>query len=261
MIGASSVEHHHDPSQDRLAGRVGGRPTRPARSRRRRPPRTVTASTPSGASCRWSRSPRTTRFEGPDGTRVAARPVRRSPAADRVPLHVPPGLGGRLPELHGRHRRALARASSSTCTRGTRATRWCRGRRSRSSSAGRRSAGWDHPLVLHQRRRLQLRLRRHHRRVTRLRRVQLPHARRVRRHGRGEHAGLGAALRHAGRTCFLQVDGRVFRTYSVSTPGASRAPAARTTSSTSPRSAARRTGRSPRAAPSPSAATTPTSTS
>ena len=43
--------------------------------------------------------------------------------------------------------------------------------------------GLDDPVVLHERRRLQLRLRGHHRRVTGLRRVQLPHPRRVRGHG------------------------------------------------------------------------------
>ena len=41
-------------------------------------------------------------FDGPDGTCVAARPVRRAPAADRVPLHVPPRLGGGLSQLHAR---------------------------------------------------------------------------------------------------------------------------------------------------------------
>ena len=76
--------------------------------------------------------------------------------------------------------------------------------------------GVDDPVVLHRRRRLQLRLWRHDRRVPRLRRIQLPHPRRVRRLGTGEHEDRRAALRHA-RThlCFLAVDGTVYRTYSV----------------------------------------------
>ena len=78
-------------------------------------------------------------FEGPDGTRVAARPVRGPPAADRVPLHVPPRVGGRLPQLHRRHRRAVARASSSTSTSATPRTPSCPARRWRSSSDGRPS--------------------------------------------------------------------------------------------------------------------------
>ena len=52
-------------------------------------------------------------------------------------------------------------------------------------------------LVLVGRRRLQLRLRRHDRRLPWVRRVQLPLARRVRGHGRGEHEDGRPALRHA----------------------------------------------------------------
>ena len=40
---------------------------------------------------------------------VAARPVRGAAPADRVPLHVPPRVGRRLPELHRRHRRSWRR--------------------------------------------------------------------------------------------------------------------------------------------------------
>ena len=36
------------------------------------------------------------------------RPVRRAAAADHLPLHVRPGVGRRLPELHRRHQRAVA---------------------------------------------------------------------------------------------------------------------------------------------------------
>ena len=58
--------------------------------------------------------------------------------------------------------------------------------------------GWTHPVVLDERQRLQLRLRRHDRRLARLRRVQLPDPRRVRGTRRGEHEDVRAALRHAG---------------------------------------------------------------
>ena len=136
-------------------------------------------------------------FEGPDGTVLARRPVRGSPAAHRVPLHVPPGLGRWLPELHGRHRRDLAGLHRAP-PHARHELRLGVPSAAREARALEGAAGLGpHPVVLHQRRRLQLRLRRHHRRVTRLRRVQLPHARRVRRHGRGEHARRRAALRHA----------------------------------------------------------------
>ena len=35
-------------------------------------------------------------FEGPGGNRVAARHLRGPPPADHLPLHVRPGLGGRV---------------------------------------------------------------------------------------------------------------------------------------------------------------------
>ena len=79
-------------------------------------------------------------FEGPGRHRVARRPVRGPAAAHRVPLHVPPGLGRRLPELHGRHRRDLARVHRAPAHARHELRAWCRGRRSPSSSAGRRSA-------------------------------------------------------------------------------------------------------------------------
>ena len=104
-------------------------------------------------------------FEGPEGTVRPRRPVRGAPPADRLPLHVRPRVGGRLPELHGRHRRDVAAASSTHLHTRDTSSPWCRARRWRSSSAGRRSKGWDDPLVLVVRHRLQLRLRRHDRRV------------------------------------------------------------------------------------------------
>ena len=196
--------------------RVGGRPPRPARQGEGRPPRQRDRLNTERRELPMVEVTKDYAFEGPDGTVSLPRPLRGSPAADRVPLHVPPRLGRRLPELHGRHRRAARRGSSTTCTRGTRPTPWCRGRRSRSSSAGRRRAAGTIPWYSTERRRLQLRLRRHHRRVTRLRRVQLPHPRRVRRHGRRRACGTAEQpYDMPGRTCFLQVDGRVFRTYSV----------------------------------------------
>ena len=78
------------------------------------------------------------------------------------------------------------------------------------------------------------------------------------RRRRAAAGGERAALRDAGPSVFLRVDDRVFHTYSPYARGPSR-PAARTTSSTSPRSGARRTGRSPRAAPTARAPRSPTS--
>ena len=107
--------------------------------------------------------------------------------------------------------------------------------------------GWDVPVVLVVRHRLQLRLRRHDRRVGRAAGVQLPHARRVRGDGLGLLRGR-AAVRDAGPQ--LLPAGRRPRVPHVLAvrPRRSSPPAARTTSSTSPRSAGRRTGRSRRAA-------------
>ena len=71
----------------------------------------------------------------------------------------------------------------------------------------------QHPLVLVLRHRLQLRLRRHDRRVGAARRVQLPH--------QAEFEALGdnffdfdQPFEMPGRSCFLQVDGTVYHTYS-----------------------------------------------
>ena len=106
--------------------------------------------------------------------------------------------------------------------------------------------GWDIPVVLVVRHRLQLRLRRHDRRVGRPRRLQLPHQGRVRGHGLGllRRSTSPSRCRVAAASCRSTA---ACSTPTRSTPGASSRPAARTTSSTSPRSAARRSGRSPRA--------------
>ena len=176
-----------------VSPRSGTPPGATSSRRRRRPPAPVTASTSSGASCRWSRSRRTTPSRGPTGRVSLARPVRGPPAADRVPLHVPSRLGRRLPELHGRHRRDLARVPRAPAHAGHDLRAGVAGPARQARALEGQARLGPHPVVLHQRRRLQLRLRRHDRRVTRLRRVQLPHPRRVRRHGRGEHAGLASS--------------------------------------------------------------------
>ena len=107
------------------------------------------------------------------------------------------GAFGRLlrPSAHARHelRDGLARAA-------------------REAGAVEGEAGLGHPLVLVERHRLQLRLRRHRRPVGQPG-VQLPHR------SRGRSARRGPVRRHEsfeapGRSCFLQIDGRVFHTYS-----------------------------------------------
>ena len=114
------------------------------------------------------------------------RPVRGPAAADHLPLHVPSGVGGRLPELHRRHRRAVARLPRAPPHPRHHVRHGVAGA-ARQARALEGQAGLGHPLVLVGRHRLQLRLRRHDRRVPRLRRVQLPHARRVRGDGPREH--------------------------------------------------------------------------
>ena len=85
-------------------------------------------------------------FHGPEGDVEPARPLRRPPPADRQALHVRADLGDRLPELHRRRRRALGRASPATCTHARRRSSSSPGRRSRSSSGTRPSAGWTFPF-------------------------------------------------------------------------------------------------------------------
>ena len=104
------------------------------------------------------------RFEGPDGE-APARPLRGPPPADRLPLHVRARVGGGCPSCT---------AGADDCPEGTRRQLDVRDttlrvrlpRPLRSSSATRRR-GLDVPVVLVVRQRLQLRLRRHGRRVGR----------------------------------------------------------------------------------------------
>ena len=84
-------------------------------------------------------------FTGPEGEVGLADLFAGRPQLIVRPLHVRPGLGRRLPELHRRNRRDLATGSWRTSTRATPATPRSRGPRSRSSSAGRRRTGWDVP--------------------------------------------------------------------------------------------------------------------
>ena len=137
------------------------------------------------------------KFDGPDGAVEPARPVRGPPAADHLPLHVPPGVGGRLPELHRRRRRGVAGLPRAPAhprhhlrprvARAAREARALEGEAGLGSCPGTpRGDGdfnYDFGVTIDA--------------SPRLRRVQLPHARRVRRHGRGEHEDRRAALRHA----------------------------------------------------------------
>ena len=179
--------------RDRLARGVGGRPASALLDKEKAATKARDRAQHRAARAADGRGHQGLRLRGPGRHRVAARPVRGSPAADRVPLHVPPGLGRRLPELHRRHRRDLARVPRAPAHAGHDLRPGVAGAARQARALEGEAGLGPHPLVLHQRRRLQLRLRRHHRRVTRLRRVQLPHARRVRRHGRGEHAGLASS--------------------------------------------------------------------
>ena len=152
-------------------------------------------------------------FDGPDGHGAPHRPVRRPPAADHLPLHVRPGVGGRLPELHRRHRRAVATASSTTCTPATRATPWCRGRRWRSSSGGRPSRAGTSPGT----RRsaptsTTTSASRSTSRSTPTSTTSAP--RPSSRPWARTSSSAEQPFEMPGRSCFLQVDGRVFHTYS-----------------------------------------------
>ena len=103
-------------------------------------------------------------FEGPDGRRDAARPLRGPPPADPHPLHVQPRVGGRLPELHGRRRRdGAGPLRAPACPRDVAGLR--RARAAGQDRALQGQAGLDLPVVLVVRQRLQLRLPRHARRV------------------------------------------------------------------------------------------------
>ena len=108
-------------------------------------------------------------------------------------------------------------------------------------------AGLGPSLVFLRRLRLQLRLWRHDRLVPRLRYLQLPHSRRVRRHGPGEHEDGRTALRHAWAELLPAGNGRVYHTYSQYARGLE-STGGPITSSISPRSAGKRTGKSRRTA-------------
>ena len=123
-------------------------------------------------------------LEGPQGTVGLLDLFDGRRQLDRLPLHVRPDLGGRLLQLLGGHRRAV--------TRLLRAPAHPRHelRHGVAGTAGQARAleaqeGLGRALVLVVRQRLQLRLRRHDRRVGGVGRVQLPHAGRVRGPRRG----------------------------------------------------------------------------
>ena len=209
----------------------GGRPVRSCWPRRRRSPSGETRCRPSGVSCRWSRSTEDYRFEGPDG-QVGLLDLfdgRRQLIIYHFMFHpewedgCPSCTAGidevspRLPRAppHPRHdlRPGLPRTD-------------------REARALEGEARLVPALVLVGRRRLQLRLRGHDRRLPRLRRVQLPHARRVRGDGRGDDEDGRAALRHARPELLPRRSTTGCSTRTPCTPAASRAPAAPTTSST-----------------------------
>ena len=139
--------------------------------------RAATRSAPSAASCRWSRSTRTTSSRARTARRGLLDLFEGRRQLIVAALHVRPELGRRLPELHGRRRRDLATACSRTCARATRRSPSSRARRSPSSRRYKAQQGLDLPLVLVVRQRLQLRLPRHPRRLGRAGRVQLPRRR------------------------------------------------------------------------------------
>ena len=174
------------------------------------------------------------------------RPVRGPPPAHRGPLHVRPSLGRRLPQLLCRGRWRCRRGCSSTSTCGTRRSPTSPGRpspRSRTTS----SAGVDVPLVLVVRERLQLRLPRHPRpggragrcTTTARRRSTRPRAARATSRASGPSRARAGAPSCATAT--------TSSTPTPSSPGARRRSEGRTTCSTRPPSAGRRSGRSPRA--------------
>ena len=186
-------------------------------------------------------------FDGPERRRSRlARPVRGPAAADHLPLHVRPGVGGRLPELHGGHRRAVARLPRAPAHPRHHLRHGVAGAAGE-ARAVEGEAGLGHPLVLVVRHRLQLRLRRHDRRVGRARASTTSAPRpSSRRWARTSSTSTSRSRCPAGAASCRSTG--ACSTPTRSTPAASSRPAARTTSSTSPPSAARRTGRSRRAA-------------
>jgi Bacterial protein of unknown function (DUF899) len=133
-------------------------------------------------------------FEGPDGTRSLLDLFEGRPQLIVYHFMFHPEWDDGCPSC--RHRRAVAGLIEHPNTRDT--TYALVSRAPGQTRAVEDQEGLDDPVVLHQRRRLQLRLLRHHRRLTRLRRVQPPHPRRIRRQGPREHEDRRSALRHAG---------------------------------------------------------------
>ena len=185
---------------------------------------------------------------GPGRRRRPPRPLRGPPAADHLPLHVRSRPGTRAARAAPPAPTSCRPASSSTSTPVTRPTPWCRERHSRSSSGGRPSKGWDIPwyssfgtdfnydfgVTIDE--------------------SVAPDEYNYRTQGRVRGPGrtfdsdspsrcpAGAASSRSTGAC---------STPTRSTPVASSRPAAPTTSSTSPPSAARRTGRSRRGVATP----------
>jgi hypothetical protein len=186
---------HDEPAQDRHARGLARRPQRAAGEGKEpdQAARRAQRRTPEPA---HGRDHQGLPVRRPGRHGAADRHLRRPPPAHHLPLHVPPGVGGRLPQLLRRHRRAVT---------GLHGAPPCAGHQLRDGvpgTAGQAAAlegqeGMGRALVLVLRVRLQLRLRRHDRCLPRLRPVQLPLTRRVRGRRPGEHEDGRPALRHA----------------------------------------------------------------
>ena len=213
--------------------------------RRRSSPGSATRSTPSGASCRWSRSTKDYEFDGPDGTVSLLDLFEGRPQLivyhfmfhpdwdDGCPSctagidEVAPGF---LEHLHTRDTTyamvSRAPLREARAVEGEEGLVRCRGTRPTTATSATTSAP------------------RSTRRgastsSTTARSTSTP------RMGQESHEDVRAALRHAGPELLPRRSTAACSTRTRCTPAASRAPAARTTSSTTPPSAARRTGRSP----------------
>ena len=154
-------------------------------------------------------------FEGPDGTVGLLELFEGRQQLIVYDFMFHPEWDDGLPELHGRRGRGVPRLPRAPAHPRHHLRPRLAGP-AREAGALQGGEGLVPALVLHERRRLHLRLRHHRRRLPRVRQLQLPHPRRVGGHRPREHAGLRAALRHARASCcFLQADGRVFHTYAV----------------------------------------------
>ena len=153
------------------------------------------------------------RVRGPDGRGRARRPVRGPPAADHLPLHVRPGVGRRLPELHRGHQRALA-GFLEHLHAATRRTRWCRGAPLEKLERWKAKQGWDSSRGTRRTGRTSTTTS-GSRSTSRWRPLEYNFR------TKAEFEALGSDFFAAdqpfempGRSCFLEVDGRVFHTYS-----------------------------------------------